>query len=652
VEIDAKLELHVLGPLTVRRGGIAIPLPASRKARALLAYLALSPHPVNRARLCEMLWDVPNDPRGELRWCLSKLRRLLDEPRRRRVVTQGDALTIDLSDAFVDALDVAHDCANVDALGPDRLRELAQRFDGDLLEGLEMDQNPLFDGWLAAQRRRFRAYRIALLARLVRHVADDEQLTLLERWVQLAPFDLEAHRLLLGALARRHRIRDGEEHLAATVRLFEEEALDPTALREAWRSARAQRVEAAAAVPLQPDLVSPAGRRASVAVMPFADGSDAATARRGLAGALVHDVITRLAKLRSLFVIAQGTVFALHERLVGPEEAGRLLNVDYVAAGTVQTHATRIVVTVELVETRTARIIWAETFDRGTEDTFAVLDQIGDSIVASIANEIETSEKNRAILIPPSSLDAWEAHHRGLWHMYRFNKTDNDLAQRFFDLAVRLDPTFSRAYAGLSFTHFQNVFLGWADRDREVDLAYRAAAQSVLADDRDPAAHWAVGRALWLRGEHRESVKELQTSVGLSPNFALGHYTIAFVESQTGDPNVAIAAADHSRQLSPFDPLLFGMFGARAMALLRLGRFDEAAEWAIKAAARPNAHAHISAIAAYALTLSGRDPDARAYLAAVRRMLPAYSVDDFLAAMQFAPGDQRLFREAAKRLAS
>ena len=116
----------------------------------------------------------------------------------------------------------------------------------------------------------------------------------------------------------------------------------------------------------------------------------------------------------------------------------------------------------ELAETRSARIVWAETFDQKLDDAFLVLDEIGNRIVASIAAEIETLERNRAILRPPNSLDAWEAHHRGLWHMYRFSKRDNDQARHFFEMALRLDPTFSRAYAGLSFTHWQDVFQGWA----------------------------------------------------------------------------------------------------------------------------------------------------------------------------------------------
>ena len=97
---------------------------------------------------------------------------------------------------------------------------------------------------------------------------------------------------------------------------------------------------------------------------------------------------------------------------------------------------------------------------------------------------------------------------------------------------MRLDPTFARAYAGLSFTHFQNAFQGWAKREPEIDRAFEAAGQSLMADDRDPAAHWAMGRALWLRGRQDQSVIELEQAIDLSPNFALGHYTLAFVHSQ------------------------------------------------------------------------------------------------------------------------
>ena len=382
--------------------------------------------------------------------------------------------------------------------------------------------------------------------------------------------------------------------------------------------------------------------------MPFAEPGP--TVRGGMADALAHDVITRLAKLRSLFVIAQGTVFALHDRSVGPEEAGRILNVDYVVSGSVRRQGRQLSVSVELAETRTARIVWSEVLNEEIDEAFAVIDEIGNRIVASAASEIEAIERNRAILKAPGSLDAWEACHRGLWHMYRFEKAENERARHFFETAVRLDPTFSRAWAGLSFTHFQNAFQGWAAREAETARAFEAAGKSLMADDRDPAAHWAMGRALWLRGRHDASVFELEQAIELSPNFALGHYTLAFVQSQAGDAQAAIAASDCSRELSPFDPLLFAMLAARAMALVRLGRFDEAAQWAVRAAARPNAHPHIHAIAALSLALAGSLDDARACVAGILKTAPGYGLADFMAAFQFDPDGAALFRKGARRI--
>ncbi|RWE35672.1 MAG: transcriptional regulator [Mesorhizobium sp.] len=655
------LSLRLLGQLTITRDGEPVRLPSSRKLRALLAYLALAPHPVSRSRLCELLWDVPNDPRGELRWCLSKLRGALDEPGLHRIETESDTVALRLADTNVDALEAAAAVAEgIETLGLGRLRALAPLFAGEFLDGLELDRSPHFTSWLTAQRRRFNSCHVAVLEHIIALLPQgaDDAAAYLDKWLELAPFDGRAHVALLENLARRGQIGAGEEHLATAAELFHSEELDFTPLREAWHEIRARNASAAPCARSGPGFVAPqppivavederaALRRASLAVMPFAEST--ANFRGGLADGLTHDIITRLAKLRDFFVIARGSVFALAEKDIAPEDAGRRLNVDYVATGSVRSLSGRVIVSVELVEVRTARIVWAETFEHRPDEIFVVIDDIGNSIVSSIAAEIATVERNRAMLKAPNSLNAWEAYHRGLWHMYRFTRQENELAQQFFNDALKLDPTFARAYAGLSFTHWQNAFQRWGDRDRQTALAFEAAGHSLLVDDRNPAAHWAMGRALWLRGDQDGSLLELAKAVDLSPNFALGHYALSFVHSQSGDPQSAIGSSDHSRHLSPFDPLLFGMMGARAMAHARLGEYNEAAEWALKAAARPNAHVIILAIAAHCLALADRQDEARTFAAAIRTTWPDYRADDFIATFRFDRDGEALFRRGAK----
>jgi DNA-binding SARP family transcriptional activator len=342
------LEVRLLGPMAVSRGGAALRLPSSRKVRALFAYLALAPHPVTRSRLCDLLWDVPQDPRGELRWCLSKIRGLVDEPDRGRVGAQADTIRLDLSGCHVDAIEIS--CAvaeGIERLSAERLKALSAMFAGEFLDGLEIDRSPIFEIWLTAERRRFRSCRVAVLEYLAQIVPGDEVFPYLEAWLQLAPFDERVHAALLSALARRGRIHDGDEHLAATARLFEADGLDHAPMRDLWHSAIAEANRtargrgaavastAASSGGLRPDgAIAP--RRASVAVMPFAGQSSEADLPDVVGDGLVHDVITRLAKLRNLFVIAQGTVFALSERRVGPQEASRMLNVDYVVSGSSQ----------------------------------------------------------------------------------------------------------------------------------------------------------------------------------------------------------------------------------------------------------------------------------------------------------------------------
>jgi TolB-like protein len=544
----------------------------------------------------------------------------------------------------------------------DQLRAVAGRVTGDFLEGLQVDHSPLFTSWLTSQRRRFRSLQATFLEHLVGRLPakSPETVACLEQWVQLEPTDTRANARLLTAFLQNERGFDGERHLRAAARLFEDAKLDFGPVRAAWRLARSALTpaicyaRAAAPTPALPisthaEQTAPLRQRASLAVMPLVGGMRP-DFRGGIADGLTDDIITRLAKLRSLFVIARGSVFALAERGVDAAAAGRMLGVDYVVSGSARREAGRVAVSIELCETQTTRIVWSETFERRLSNAFDAFDEIGNGIVAAISNEIEAVERNRALLRPPESLNAWEAYHRGVWHMYRFTRTENERAQHFFQTAVLLDPTFSGGYAGLSFTHWQSAFQHWGDRDRESDLAIHSAGMSLYVDEHSPTAHWAMGRALWLRGEQAAALSELERAVQLSPNFALGHYALAFVQSQTGDAEFAVRASDLSQRLSPFDPLLFAMLASKAVSLVRLRRFEEAAEWALKGAARPNAHNIILATAAHCLGFQGRFDEARSFVDLIRRSAPGYSVNDYLTSFRFQADDAALFRECGKKI--
>ena len=128
----------------------------------------MAPRPIHRAKLCELLWDVPDDPRGALRWCLTKVRGLLDEPDHKRVKAENDWVSIDASTIDVDALWVAARVAAAISGGDlDLLKQLAAKFEGEFLEGFEADRIPLFEAWLIGERQRFQGLHADVLSRII-----------------------------------------------------------------------------------------------------------------------------------------------------------------------------------------------------------------------------------------------------------------------------------------------------------------------------------------------------------------------------------------------------------------------------------------------------------------------------------------------------
>lgn len=157
------LEVALLGELKLTMDGRPVQLPASRKTRALFVYLLLTHKPIRRERLCELFFDIPDDPRAALRWSLSKIRGMLGDHAdalvadRERVEIRSDGIHTDL-----EMLDGAGTSAFSD---PAALNELAEAAMEPSLPGLELSGLESYNSWLAVERAAIDALRADFLVR-------------------------------------------------------------------------------------------------------------------------------------------------------------------------------------------------------------------------------------------------------------------------------------------------------------------------------------------------------------------------------------------------------------------------------------------------------------------------------------------------------
>ncbi len=241
------LRLSLLGEIELARGGKPLALPASKKTRALLAYLAVTGKPHRRDRLCTLFWDLPDDPRGALRWSLSKLRGLVDEPERPRIAGSRDTVAFDAGGVEIDMVAARRQAEGNGAAPLDALKHAAALFRGEFLEGLDLASCPEFEAWRAAEREEARALHRRVLNALVERLAaaPAEALPYARTLVGIDPYAPVAHESLLKLLVAAGRQREAEEQFAVSTRILAEaSARSAGALAEFWRAPDRARGEA------------------------------------------------------------------------------------------------------------------------------------------------------------------------------------------------------------------------------------------------------------------------------------------------------------------------------------------------------------------------------------------------------------------------
>ena len=385
-----------------------------------------------------------------------------------------------------------------------------------------------------------------------------------------------------------------------------------------------------------------APRRPSIAVLPFltlGSGGPAAL----VAEALPHDLIAALSRLRWLFVIARGSSFRFRGSGVTAPEVGAALGVRYCLTGTVGFDAERMRITVELADAQTNEVLWADAFADRPGAVHEIRERIVTAVVGALELQIPLAEARRARLRSPEHLDAWSSYHLGLQQLFRFDRKGTARAAQLFEQAVAKEPGFARAYAGLSFAHWESAFLGFADRLTAAANAERCAEQAMAEDPLDPFCNLVRGRVFWLNAELDASLPWLERAIQLNPNYAQAKYSRGWAETLLGQGLEGRASVDQALALSPLDPLAYGMLAVRAFSHLIRDEVPEAALWGERAARTPGAHALIEMIAAAAHALNGDQARAAFWLSSARRRSPGLDRRAFLQAFPFRDPSGRIF---------
>jgi adenylate cyclase len=365
--------------------------------------------------------------------------------------------------------------------------------------------------------------------------------------------------------------------------------------------------------------------RPTIAVLPLENASGDPE-QEYFSDGITQDIITALAKHRSLLVVARSPSFAFRGHSVDVCRAGADLRADYVVEGSVGKAGTRVRIRTRLVETESGAYVWAEQYDRELDSLFEVQDQIVATIAARIEPEVSSAERLRATRRLRSTLRAWDCFHLGLQHFYQSTAADNLEAQRYFRRAIELDQGLAQAYAWLAYAEvLEMVYFDAEPNVERLEQAVATARKAVALDERDAMTHFACGRALLASKIYQDAIAELQAAVELNPNLAVVYCGLGDSLAYEGRFREAMPCFERAIQLSPHDPQRWACYAYRALAHLLAEQFESAVEWGTKATRVPNCHYWPFAHRVAALGYLQRPADLAAAVAELMRRKPKFS---------------------------
>jgi TolB-like protein/tetratricopeptide (TPR) repeat protein len=292
----------------------------------------------------------------------------------------------------------------------------------------------------------------------------------------------------------------------------------------------------------------------SIAVLPFADLSPDHDQEYFCDG-MTEEIIDALSKIGSVRVVARTSSFAFKGKQQDIREIGRRLNVGTVLEGSVRKDGTRLRVTAQLNSVADGYHLWSETYERELKDVFSVQDEISRAIVNTL--QVKLTTRSTPPNASPENVATYELYLQGKYHWSRWRTEGAEQAIHFFEEAIRKDPKYAAAYAGLAESYCWMGFFGAQPPNEVMPKARQAAEKAITLDDSLAAAHTSLAyvKALY-EFDWRGAEREFQRAIQLNAGDADAHfgYGITYL-APLGRFDEAVREMQTARDLDPLSPI-------------------------------------------------------------------------------------------------
>ncbi len=289
---------------------------------------------------------------------------------------------------------------------------------------------------------------------------------------------------------------------------------------------------------------------------------------------MTEELITTLSKISALKVISRTSVMQYKGVKRPVPQIARELGVDAIIEGSVLRSRDQVRITAQLINASSDTHVWGESYDRDVRDVLTLQSEVARAIAQEIRVAITPAEQRRLAAVHPVNPEAHELYLIGRYHWWKRTAPDMAKAIEAFKQAIKAEPNYAAAYAGLADAQSISADNGFQPPEMGKAEARAAALKAVALDDSLAEAHIALGNIYdtydwdWARAD-----AEFRRAIALDPNSAVAYLAYAAYLSTVRRDEEAIAAGLHAREL---DPLATRIDAVLAAIYYCAHRYDEA----------------------------------------------------------------------------